>query len=133
MGTGQLPVRQLDVQGLDVPGHEGQRIVTDLVPQPAGSRVQHDGDLALEQTEGPGCAIIEYLVHHAHFQEMVSGTQGAQLPAAPCQGTFADHGRIGFGHAAAVFGAFHIRPFAEPLADGPAASFAQYLHLLCDR
>jgi hypothetical protein len=77
-GTGQLPVGQGNAQLADVFVHERQRIVADLIAQPAGSRVQQDGDLVLEQAIGPGNGIVENLLHDAHLQEVIAG-----LPSVP--------------------------------------------------
>ena len=114
IGTGKLPVRQIQAHLPHVFDHPGQIVVTDLVTQAAGTAVDEHRDLILLQSEGCGSDGIKDLFHHLDFQKVVARSERAELLLTPLQRPRADPVRIGPGHDAPVFRCFQV--FRRPIA-----------------
>ena len=70
--AGQLPVRQIKVQLFDILVHFTQEIVTDLIAESPGSRVNQQGDLPLLESHDPGQPGIVHPVHHPDLEEVIA-------------------------------------------------------------
>jgi hypothetical protein len=78
-------------------------------------------------THGPGGWRIKNPVHRLHLQEVVPGTQGAQLGAAPGLGALTHGFRVGAGDAAALFGNFQVVGVAQAVTNSPPRALKQHL------
>jgi hypothetical protein len=78
-------------------------------------------------THGPGGWRIKNPVHRLHLQEVVPGTQGAQLGAAPGLGALTHGFRVGAGDAASLLGNFQVVGVAQPVSNGPPRAVKQNL------
>ena len=85
-GAGQLPVGQVDaVLGRDV-AEFAQGVVADLVAQAAGAGMDHHADAALLQAHDRGGLVVEDLVDHLDFEEVVARAERAALVARRARG-----------------------------------------------
>ena len=71
-GAGQLPVGQIDAVLGRAVAEWRQRIVADLVAQPAAAGVDHHADLVLFQAEHLRHVRVEDAIDDLHFEEVVA-------------------------------------------------------------
>ena len=105
-------------------------VVADLVSESAAAGMDHYGDPADGQAEDArGVGVVD-LVHHLHFDEVVSGAERADLAAAAFVRARADGVRVGALDAAAALGVLEVLGPAEALAHDPGAALGDDAALL---
>ena len=82
----QLAVRQVNAHVMHMFCHFRQKIITDLIAQPAAAGMQDQRNLALKKPKGSGRLFIKNFFYNPHFQKVVAGAQSPQLILPPFQG-----------------------------------------------
>jgi len=100
-------------------------IGADLMPEAARARMERDGDLILEQTEGLGRRGVEDPSHILNLGKVVTGAQSAQLSSSPVQRSIGDQIRPCPSQATTFFHELEIAPLAHSLIDRPGGSLGQ--------
>mmetsp|Transcript_30839 Transcript_30839/g.80958 ORF Transcript_30839/g.80958 Transcript_30839/m.80958 type:complete len:253 (-) Transcript_30839:552-1310(-) len=108
LGRGDAGARELAVVHLDLvadhrPLHLHEGIRSDLVPEAAAARVDHDADLVdLVDAHLLGDEWVVDLLHDLHLRVVVPGAQGPHLGQPALLGPRGDLGGVGVEHAAVL-------------------------------
>jgi hypothetical protein len=124
-GAGELAVRKTDAVALLDGIHRPDVIRADLVPEPAGARVDQDSGLPLAEAEGVGRDRVEDAGNALKLDEVVPAAGGAQLSRSALVRVTRDSRRIGSGQAPPRFGAFEIVLPADATGDERPRPVAQ--------
>ena len=95
--------------------------------------MQHHRHLAAPQSHDLSGSLVKNLIHHLHFQEMITGPERTELALAAFQSPVREVRRLRVRQPAPFFNEVQIFCLAEAVLDGPIRTLADARALVSQR